>query len=157
MHTKFLLKITAVLIVSIFLIAMVDLVILQGGVFVERLSATPPRARLAAQERENAIPESNIKVKKLKIAKKSNGLFRKGESVDISCAIQNDSKEAVKNFHALIRIPGKDIVNQQVKSLKPDESLTLKGSLLLENSGILYMACRTDMDHEIAALYVLPS
>lgn len=154
MHTKFLLKITAVLIVSIFLIAMVDLVILQGGVFVERLSTTPPRARLAAQERENAFPESNIKVKKLKIAKKSDGLFKKGESVDVSCAIQNDSKETLKNFHALIRIPGKDIVNQQIKSLKPGEEINLSGALLLENSGILYMACRTDMDHEIAALYV---
>lgn len=157
MHTKFFLKITVVLIVSVVMVIALDLVILQGGVFVNRVSATPPRARLAANDANESMPEMDIKVKNLNIQKKSSGLFKKGESVEVSCTIQNDSTKVVKNFHAVIRIPGKDIVSEEVKSLKPDEELNLSGALLLENSGMLYMACRTENSHEIAALYVLPT
>lgn len=184
MQTGYLLKISVVLLGAIGLLLLLDAVILQGGVFVSRLGVIPARARLAASEAEVAPSKVNIRVKNFSvrpslseakqlmhpkgatIVSPAHDFFRKGQKIEVSCTVENTSAEPAKNFQALIRIPGKDIASENIKTLKAGEEITLKGSFPLESTGLLYLACRADIsgvlyeqnehdNYEIAALYVL--
>lgn len=165
MQTGYLLKISVVLLGAIGLLLLLDAAILQGGVFVGRLGVIPARARLAASETQESS-KVNIRVKNFSLESTAHDFFRKGQKIEISCTIENTSAEPAKNFQALIRIPGKDIASENIKTLKAGNEITLKGDLILEGTGLLYLACRSDIsgvlyeqnehdNYEIAALYVL--
>lgn len=167
METRYLIKISAILLGSIGVLLLLDMVILQGGFFVKRLGVIPARARLVAGEVQETSSRINIRVKNFVIKTVHPDFFRKGQKVEVSCTIENSSSEPAKNFQSLIRIPGKDVAVEQRKLLKPGEEMVLSGTLVPETSGLLYLACRADPhgalfesnendNHEIAALYVLP-
>jgi subtilase family serine protease len=145
---------------------------LQGDIFVSRLGVIPARARLAAGETAPEKSNLNIRVKNFTFTAEAGNteaseFFKKGTKVAVSCSIENSSSEPARNFRTLIRIPGKDVVVKHLKILKAGEEIIISGTLILENTGILYLACRADPDaalfesnendnHEIAAMYVLP-
>lgn len=167
MNIKYFIKISVVLLGAIGVLFHFNMVMLQGGVFVNRLGVIPARARLAAPEVRQISPKVNIRVKNFEVKSASDGFFRKGQKVEVACVIENSSDEQAKNFQALIRIPGKDVASQYMNALKAGGEIVLKGSFVLENSGLLYLACRADIgaalsesnendNHEIAALHVLP-
>lgn len=165
--TRYFIKISVILLGSIGVLFHLNMVMLQGGIFVSRLGVIPARARLAASEVQQISSKVNIRVKNFEVKSVSDNFFRKGQKIDVSCTLENTSDEPAKNFQSLIRIPGKDVAAKYLKILQAGEEITISGTLVLENTGILYLACRTDPDaalfesnehdnHEIAAFYVLP-
>lgn len=167
MNTKYLIKIGVILLGSIGVLLHLNMVMLQGGVFVNRLGVIPARARFAAGKVQETPLTVNIRVKNFSISTAAKEFFRKGQNIEVSCTIENSSDEPAKNFRSLIRIPGKNIAAERFKVLKAGEEITISGTLVPENTGILYLACRADPDgvlfesnehdnNEIAALHVLP-
>ncbi|MBI2638894.1 hypothetical protein HYW83_04875 [Candidatus Peregrinibacteria bacterium] len=166
MDSKTKIKLSAILLIPVALMAVVNLVILQGGFFTEKISVLPKRVKPAALEKNLDVSDLDLSVKNFSIKTKSLwGRFRRGESIEISCSIENASEKTVKNFHSVIRTPQKELAQMQTKTLKPGEKLNLQGSFIPENSGAVIVACRGDSEktvveanennnREIAVLYI---
>lgn len=169
MTSKTKIKISALLLIPVALLMAVDMIILQGGFFVEKISILPKRVKPAALEKnlqENGGDLGNLNVKNFSIkAKSQDGLFRRGEFIEVSCTVENSSSQAVKNFRSVLRTPEKDLAQIKTNALKPGEKFNLQGSFTPENTGVLIVACRGDSEktveesnendnREIAVLYI---
>lgn len=166
MITKTKIKISALLLIPIALLIAIDLVILQGGFFAEKVSVLPKRVKPAALEKNLMETDLDLSVKNFLVKTKSpDGRFRRGESIEVACSVENTSMKVVKNFRSVLRTPEKDLAQIQTKTLKPGEKFNLHGSFTPENSGVAIVACRGDSEktadesnendnREVAVLYV---
>ncbi len=154
------------MLIPIALMAAVDLVILRGGFFAEKMSVPPKRMKPAALEKNFAETDLDLRVENFSVKTKSpDGRFRRGESIEVTCSVENTSAKAVKNFRSVIRTPQKELAQMQTKTLKPGEKFNLNGDFTPENSGAVIVACRGDSEktvveanennnREVAALYI---
>lgn len=153
MASKIKIKISALLLIPVALLVAVNTVILQGGFFVEKMSVLPKRVKPAALEKnlqENGGDLGNLNVKNFSIkAKSPDGRFRRGEPIEVSCAVENTSSQAVKNFRSVLRTPEKDLAQIKTNVLKPGEKFDLQGSFTPENSGVAIVACRGDSEKTV--------
>jgi|GEM_PF-6854185 len=170
MNPKTKIKIAAFLLVPLAIFGTIDLIILQGGVFREKVGLLPKRVKPAALEISSSDKKltANITVKNFTVkAKKTGSSFQKGTPIEISCTVENSSSGVLKNFRSVIRTPQKDLASSQIKSLKSGEILQLTNTFTPENSGALIVACRGDSEkqieeinendnREMVTLYILP-
>lgn len=166
MKTKFLLKISLVLLLSIFALLGIDFVLLQGGFSVQKVGVIPARARLAAPREEKIASNQNIRIKNFTVSPTAaDGIFRKNSQIKISCSFENISSVSAGNFRSLIRTPKGEIANIKTKTLRSKESMTMEGAITPETEGVLIIACRSDVqdnleetnendNHEVKTVYV---
>lgn len=152
MTAKFLIKITFWLLASIGSLFFLNIYILQGGLWVDKSGIIPKRTRFSAlaYEYTNPKPAINISTTELTITSKSqNSFFKKGEEIAVKCVIKNTSNQNAENVLSLIRTHEKEIVSARTEKLQPDEQITLENFLIPEKTGMVYLACRSDIDNQI--------
>lgn len=154
---------------SISSLVFLDIHLLAKGFFSEPQKIEIKKRPAAIKEDSGVNFEENLNVKDFTIiSKSSDDYFRKDSPVEVSCAIENNSNLPVENFKSLIRSNKGEISSQITEKLEPNETITLKGVWTPETSGIVYLACRTDVDaqipeasendnREFAAIYALPA
>lgn len=107
--------------------------------------------------------KDNIRIEEFDVSQEKPGLFSKGAAIQFSCLIRNDSPSS-KKIKSLVRTSKKEIA-AETRALASGEALSLKGSYTPEESGVVIVACRADVDQqisesdekdnrEIAALYI---
>lgn len=166
MKTKFLIKISLVILLSIFALLGIDLVMLQGGFSVQKVGVIPVRARLAAPRGEKTPSNLNIRIKNFTVSPTAaDGVFKKNSPIKISCSFENSSPVSAGNFRSLIRTPKGEIANIKTKILRAKDSVTMEGSVTPETEGVLIIACRSDVyddlgesdkndNHEVKTVYI---
>lgn len=106
--------------------------------------------RFTAEEVMREKPAENLAIKDFEIKSKSDdGRFRVKTPIEIKCTIENTSAAALKNFRSVIRTPLAEIASVKTAVLKPAQKFTLQGTLLAENTGVLIVACRADIEKKI--------
>lgn len=146
---SFYLKISAILIGCFIITYGAFDLVMQGGLFVNKISSTPSRSRLVA-ETNVEFPNVNLQAKDFSVKSTSeDGVFRKSKPINVSCKIENNSDKNARNFKALIRTPKVEIKSKYFDVLKPQKQILLEGSFTPENTGVTLVACRADSGFEL--------
>ena len=160
----------AVLCFAIPILGIMDLLILQGNLFMVKAQREfRSTASLEAKGQSNAwaISKQNLTVKNLILTTKTaDGLFRKNEPIEISCFIKNTG-EGSASFSYVLRTNTKTLAEKKSETLKAGAEKEIRATFTPEESGIVFAACRSDPDkkiteqnendnREVTALAILP-
>jgi len=167
MNGKFLLKLNILFGISLLLITGVNMMMLLENSFTKAdIPPLPKRPSAAEVAEAKAVELPNLVSSNLKISSEAEDKgYHVGIPIHIACTIKNSSEFEAAHSRALIRSQFGDIASEERETIAPDESVTFEGTFTPEKSRITYIACRTDIDHEIeesdetdnrsaAALYV---
>lgn len=164
-------KISFLLVLSIIALLTLDYTIIRGGLFFDKTRVSPAKIRYTAEGEsthdQEAKNKPNLVATKISIRPGDDGFFRVGNEIKVECTVQNNSHKNPGKFHFLIRTPYGKIVSEIVRGLSPENEYKINGVVTPEKSGVLIVACRSDVDNEIdesnemdnrevETLYVLP-